>query len=334
MNSNRTLILCLLMFSSLGLFAQEFGFGPGLSYLLVNPDAQSSSMGGFGIANSKSANAIFNNFSLVPNLNNKATVDVSFLPSDTNISGRVLSVAGFLKIKNNHALGLSVRRANYDFIKFSDLNGNCTSSGPSFDYEFSAAYGFLIGQHFSFGLRAKYLYSNINTGSQISGNEIISGKSIAADLSLSYHKVTTPNKDKLIIGLIAENIGTRISYTRSPFLRDIKLPLNFGIAASYKKHLSHTLNTLFSIGYENQFEEFAIFSPRWSIGNELTFNDTLSLRLGYENHKANSIREDLIFLGAGLQIKSVSIQFAYLINPNVMRNFMDDHSRMNLALNF
>jgi len=332
MNIKTKFLLLIISSLSFKINAQEIDFGKDLFFLLVNPDARSNAMGGFGISNSNSGNAIFNNFSLSPNLNHKGSLDISYLPTFRESDGRILSMSGVLKLGTKHSFGISARHANYGRIYFTDVNGNSTGYGNPFDYELSVAYGRILNGNFSIGIRTKYIFSNVATGQQILGIDIKSGKSLAADFSASYIERLNSDKDKLTLGLNVANFGSKLSYSDSS--EGINIPFKIGIGGSYERNFSIKWKTILSIGYEYYFEDIELLEPIWAIGNELTYNNILSFRLGYERQKVNLNSRNIILIGAGFLIKSVSIQFAYQIYPESKIIFFDDHLNLNLGYRF
>jgi len=313
--------------------AQEIEANYALTFLMVNPDARTSSSGAFGISNADNSNTIYHNFSLSPFLQKDKSFGLSFMPSFTQREGQLFAFSTFSKLKNKSTIGLSARYVSYDQLNFIEISGNPSSSvAKPIGYELSAAYALPISDNFSVGIRPKFIFSNVATGAQVMGFDVHSGKSMALDFSLSYYQILNSKGDRFTMGLSAANIGRRITYVVNT--QGFELPFNVGIGASYKRSISTKWNTLISLGYANRFKDNDILSSRWSIGNEIRYNDKLSIRTGYTHEKVNSSAQHVMSLGTGIQLKTVSIDFAYFMYSQSVLLYFDNHIRLSAGIQF
>ena len=333
MNDNNKSIFCKLLFIS---FISTSAFSQnierliysdfGLAFTLINPDERTSSMGGNGVSNSENANAIFTNFSLSSFNEHKHGVNISFVPGIMNEGGNLFNLSGSYAVADDHTIGISARYLNLDAINYSDINNNPAGVAEPYAYEISVAYAFQLSQNFSIGLRPKYIFANMAPGHQFQGIDIQSGKSIAADISFSYFKKLNSNRDRFTVGFNMVNIGGRISYLVPINDQEeiFHIPSLAIVGLSYERFLSDKWTTTVSAAYNYKYKDISEITPNWSIGNELTYHDKVSLRFGYEQQNLNDFTFDVILFGLGIKHKAISIDLGYqfskeLINDNQVR---------------
>ncbi len=208
-------------------------------FLRVVPDARSAGLGDAGIATSIDPAAMHFNASKLAFAENKFGFSGNHtgLLNQEDLSDAFLSyLAGYFKIDDNQAIGLSFKYFNVGSINFTDFNGNPIINGNPKEYEFALAYSKKLGDKLSAGLSAKYISSNLATGQQNVGIDIITGKAFAADFSLSYLTKLGKKQNELSVAGAISNVGTKISYANHGI--DDFLPGNLGFGTSYKMNLS------------------------------------------------------------------------------------------------
>lgn len=215
-------------------------------FLRITPDARSSGMGEVGLATSKDANAMFHNTSKLAFIENETGISASYAPwlkqlglSDVNL----LNISGYKKINDIQSFGLDLKFFTLGEINFTDFNGNPIGTGKPRETAITFGYARKLSSNFSTGLNLKYISSNLASGLISGGLDIATGKSFAADISLTYMKEIRNNE--LTIGAALSNLGNSISYTNS-VIRDV-IPANFGIGSTYTLNLDNYNSLSFSL---------------------------------------------------------------------------------------
>ncbi len=206
-------------------------------FLRIVPDARFGAMGDVGIAMPADPNTMHFNAS-----------NLSFAPKDFSISAtftpwlRALGlndvflayVSGYKHIDHAQTIGVGLRFFSLGQIQYTDDQGNPLQTVRPNEFELAFAYTRKLGKHFSAGLSAKYIFSNLGTGAVSGGQSMMPAHGFAADLSFSFRKPFKLAKKDAIIsaGLVFSNLGTKISYTQSAN-RDY-IPANMGIGMAFE----------------------------------------------------------------------------------------------------
>lgn len=188
-------------------------------FLQIAPDSRAGGMGDYGVATSPDPNSIHWNPAKMAFAEKKFGFSVSYTPwlralvNDINLA----YISGYKKLKNDQAIGASLRYFSLGNIDFTNDNAEKTGSFNPNEWAFDVAYSRKLGEDFSAGLALRYIYSNLTGGIAIQNNTIQThaGTSVAADLSGYYRKSVDLGKKDGILGIGANisNIGSKISYT-------------------------------------------------------------------------------------------------------------------------
>jgi len=125
-------------------------------------------------------------------------------------------VSFYKKLGKDHTLGASLRYFSLGDIKFTDDVGNALGDFRPNEFAVDVAYARKLGERLSGGIAARYIYSNLTGGIDVSGSGTRAGTSFAVDVSAFY---TNPDAElfgqEVIfnVGLNLSNIGAKISYT-------------------------------------------------------------------------------------------------------------------------
>jgi len=288
-------------------------------FLLFNPDAQASSMGNTGITNSTLANSIYSNASLSLFHEKKSASSISYGPTAFLNNGSMISVTGMSKIGQKQSFGFSAKYIDYSEVNFTDINGNPIGTGQPYEYELSAAYGRLIVNNLSVGIRTKIMTSNLASGQLFRGMPIQNGTSIAVDLSLSYEKTLNEIGDQFLVGVSLSNLGQNISYSQN--IIEYRLPRNFGIGISFYKYVNEDLSITLAAEYndiihKNLFIREVVLDKRTSFGTQLKFKEKYKANVGYQIERTDTaldglFESDLFTIGLGLSHKNLNFDLAY-----------------------
>lgn len=210
-------------------------------FLLIGPDSRAGGMGDYGAATSADPNSIHWNASKLAFAEKKSGFAISYTPwlralvNDINLA----YLSGYKKLKNDQAIGGSLRYFSLGNIDFTNDNAEKTGSFNPNEWAIDIAYARKLGEKFSGGLALRYIYSNLTGGIAIQNNTIQTrpGTSIAADLSAYYRsEIEVGSKDaNLAFGLNISNIGAKISYTDTQS-KDF-IPTNFRLGGNLEVEL-------------------------------------------------------------------------------------------------
>jgi len=204
-------------------------------FLMIAPDARSGGMGNAGVSTSPDA------FSMYWNPAKYAFIDKDFgfalgyipwlrgLVNDINLA----SVAGFKKFGDKQAVAASLRFFSMGTVQFTNDQGENTIQVKPSEFAIDAAYSRKFSKSISGGVAGRYIYSNL-TGGGDPKNDTKPGQSVAADISLYYHKeleIKGLTGSWFDFGFDISNIGAKISYGSSSVKTDF-IPTNLRLGPS------------------------------------------------------------------------------------------------------
>ncbi len=207
-------------------------------FLRINPDARAGGMGDAGLATSADANSLHFNASKLAFVDNDFSISATYTPwlRQLGLQDVYLAyLAGYKQIDDLSTLGFALRFFSLGDIAFTDIDGNPSGNGKPREFELAVAYARKLSENFSTSFTAKYIFSNLAAGQQLTNEiEISPGTAVAADLAVTYVlplNVGDYGTD-LSFGLALTNLGTKVTYTND-LTRDF-LPANLGIGSSWK----------------------------------------------------------------------------------------------------
>ena len=221
-------------------------------FLLISPDSRSGAMGDAGVAISPDANSIHWNPAKLVFIDPSKDVGFSMsyspwlraLVNDINLA----YLSGYKRIDRLSTIGASLRYFSLGNITFTDNFGTTIRDFKPNEFAFDVVYSRKLGDNFSAGLAARYVYSNLTGGTSVGGADTKPGQSTAADLSLyyisnSFNLVEKPST--IAFGTNISNIGAKMSYTEAA-TRDF-IPTNFRLGTTLNMELDEFNKFSFSI---------------------------------------------------------------------------------------
>lgn len=217
-------------------------------FLRIVPDARFGALGDAGMALSPDPNSLHFNASNLVFAEKDLGVSATFTPwlralglNDVFLaylsSYLILEGKGGKKMDDRRmqALGMSLRFFSLGQIQYTDEQGNALQTVRPRELEFLASYSRKLGKRFSTGLGIKYIYSNLGNGAN--GTDMRPAHAFAADVSFTYRQPLKIGEStgSLNFGLAFNNLGNKISYTRSAN-RDY-IPANFGIGTAFEYNI-------------------------------------------------------------------------------------------------
>ena len=215
-------------------------------FLRITSDARGGAMGDVGIAVATDANAMSYNTSKLVFADEKMGISATYTPwlRALGLNDMYLAyLAGYNKLNNRQAVGLSARYFSLGEISFTDDSGAPTGTGSPNELEVSAGFAQKLTEKLSVGINGKFVYSNLAAGASVNGTTAKVGYAGGADISMTYRTPIKVNgtKNNLSVGLAATSIGSKISYTSSA--NKDYMPANLGLGVAYEMNINE-FNTM------------------------------------------------------------------------------------------
>ena len=204
-------------------------------FLLIAPDSRAGALGDAGVASSPDANSIHWNVAKLAFVEKEMGVSLSYSPwlrqlvPDINLS----YLSWYKKLGDKRAIGGSLRYFSLGDIKFTDDQGNAIGDFKPNEFAVDLGFSQKLSDKFSAGIAARYIYSDLTGGIDVSGTNTSAGKSFAVDVGAFYtdDEVELFGQDVILnVGLNISNMGAKISYTDDA-VKDF-IPINMRLGQS------------------------------------------------------------------------------------------------------
>lgn len=220
-------------------------------FAMISPDARAGGMGDQGVASSPDANSIHWNASKLAFTEKKMAFSLSYTPWLRALVNDmfIAYLSGYTQLKNDQAIGASLRYFSLGNITFTDQNGNTIRDFKPNEFAFDLAYARKLSENFSGGIALRFIHSNLTGGTQVEGQDSKAGNTVAADVSVFYQKeIEIGNKDAILMaGANISNIGAKISYTESGVKNFIPTNLRLGPGVKLKLNEYNDLSFMLDI---------------------------------------------------------------------------------------
>lgn len=220
-------------------------------FAMISPDARAGGMGDQGVASSPDANSIHWNASKLAFTEKKMAFSLSYTPWLRALVNDmfIAYLSGYTQLKNDQAVGASLRYFSLGNITFTDQNGNTIRDFKPNEFAFDLAYSRKLSENFSGGIALRFIHSNLTGGTQVEGQDSKAGNTVAADVSVFYQKeIEIGNKDAILMaGANISNIGAKISYTESGIKNFIPTNLRLGPGVKLKLNEYNDLSFMLDI---------------------------------------------------------------------------------------
>lgn len=218
-------------------------------FLLISPDARAGGMGDAGVASSADATSIHWNPAKLAFNEKKVGFAVSYTPWLKALVNDmfIAYVSGYSKMKNNQAIGGSLRYFSLGNITFTDNNGNTIRDFKPNEFALDLAYSRKLTDNFSAGMALRFIHSNLTGGTTVEGADSRAGNSVAADISIFYQKEIELGKKEALLtfGTNVSNVGAKISYTETGVKNF--LPMNLRLGPGLKIKLNEYNSLAFNL---------------------------------------------------------------------------------------
>ncbi len=321
----------------------------GVPFLAISPDARSAGMGDVGVAISPDANAVYWNPAKLAFMESDFGMSISFTPwLSTVVDDMSISyLTGYKKIADGQTLALEMRYFDLGDIQLTNASGGLLNLVSPREFAIGATYALKLSEKLSAGLSARFIHSNLLTGTNVNGSAGRPGISAAADIAVFY---TTPivlgaREGSWSFGADISNIGPKITYLSEETADFLPTNLRFGTALTtnldpfnkltfaldFNKLMVPTpvidssgrinprnniglLQGMFGSfsdapdGFSEELQEFMI-----STGIEYWYNDLFAVRTGYFHENVNKGARRYFTAGLGLRYQVFGVDFAYML---------------------
>jgi hypothetical protein len=220
-------------------------------FAMISPDARAGGMGDQGVASAPDANSIHWNPAKLAFAEKKMGIGVSYTPWLRALVNDmfIAYLSGYTKMKNEQAIGASLRYFSLGNITFTDNNGNTIRDFKPNEFALDLAYSRKLSDYFSGGIALRFIHSNLTGGTQVEGQDSKAGNTVAADVSVFFQKeIEIGNKDAILMsGVNISNIGAKISYTESGIKNFIPTNLRLGPGLKLKLNEYNDLSFMLDI---------------------------------------------------------------------------------------
>jgi len=168
-------------------------------FLRIIPDARAGALGDAGIATSADANSIHFNASKLATAETDAALSVTYTPWLRSLGLQdvyMAYVAGYKKLDDLQAIGVSLRYFSLGEINFTDNQGTSLGTGNPNEFEIAIAYSRKLSEKLSVAVAPKFIYSNLAAGQTVNNVEIMPG---IAGWELRFHIPTQLTKTLFLL---------------------------------------------------------------------------------------------------------------------------------------
>jgi hypothetical protein len=291
-----TLLIAGFLILSSDLFSQAGTF------INISNDPRSVAMGNTYVASSGGAFSFFGNLSAMDQSDSKAAVGVSYRPWISNWSSdyNLTSFSGH-SFKGKHTLAVGMRLFSNPGYLMTDDQGNNLGEFKPGEKTFGLGYSYRLSDRTALSATVHSLSTELSKD--------YSGSSVYADLGLktTFHQVD--------FGLMVRNLGSALRFEST----SVALPLTLVTGVAYEKLMGdkQALRGNADVSYVSLPDDQSGLCA--GVGLEYEYNNRFALRGGY-HFCDETVGLSALSLGAGLNLFGGSIDFAWLIADNALKN--------------
>lgn len=231
-------LACIVMAAAVfprGAWAQVGGrtITTGASFLLLSPDARTTGVAEAGTGLIPDANSVFINAAKL-NFAGEKGLSFSYTPWMRQLvkDEHLGCLTAFHRLNQREALGLSVKYLDMGEINFRDEMGNLSQRYNAGEISIDASYARLFGEYFSMALTARYIHSNLGSGTY-NGLDMDQANAFAVDLGVYSERSYINSRQfskRFAWGINLTNIGTKLNYINA---KESFLPMNLRMGLGY-----------------------------------------------------------------------------------------------------
>lgn len=205
----------------------------GASFLLLSPDARTTGVAEAGTGLLPDANSVFINAAKL-NFAGEKGLSFSYTPWMRQLvkDEHLGYLTAFHRLSQREVLGVSVKYLDMGEVSFRDETGNLSQRYNAGEISIDASYARLFGEHFSMALTARYIHSNLGSGTY-NGIDMDRANAFAVDFGLYSEKSYINSRQfskRFAWGVNLTNIGTKLNYINA---KESFLPMNLRMGVGY-----------------------------------------------------------------------------------------------------
>ncbi|MCD4697616.1 MAG: type IX secretion system outer membrane channel protein PorV [Bacteroidales bacterium] len=206
-------------------------------FLNIGPDARSGGMGELGAGTSPDAMSQHWNPAKFAFIDKEMGFSVSYSPwlrklvNDINLA----YLTGYKRIDDKSTVSASLKFFSLGDITFTRDDGSVIGIFRPSEFSLDGGYSRKFSEKISGAVAARFIYSNLTQGQEVSGQSSKPGTSMAADVAFYYTSPINVNwleASEFSFGAAITNIGAKISYSNDEFDKDF-IPTNLRIGPSW-----------------------------------------------------------------------------------------------------
>ena len=197
-------------------------------------------------------------------------------------------------IRKIGTFGLGIQYVNYGSMKETDSTGSEISDFTPYDLSVAIGYAREINESFRVGLSTKYVISKIKN----------TATAVAFDIGGQYYLFN----DSLLLGLVAQNIGTRMKFISE----GNSLPLNIKLGVGYKLIKNSVIELDVNLPSDNTI--IVGIGAQYSILIKTDFlgNGAIIPRVGYNTRSADILGFKGFSSGIGFSLEKYGLDYAFV----------------------
>jgi Type IX secretion system protein PorV len=337
----------------------QIKYSTAVPFLTIAPDARSAGMGDVGVATAPDAASLYWNPAKLAFIDNDFGGSISYTPwlrelvNDMSLSYLTM----YSKIREEDAVGLSLRYFDLGDIQFTDEQGNNLQLFNPREFSVNGVYSRMLSEKIGVALGLRFIHSNL-TGdfNSTNGNASKPGTTAAADMGFYYKNKYdiggTPTQ--ISFGATIQNLGPKISYSNNNQSYFIPTTLRLGTSIVGDLDVYNKLGFNLDIGkllvppYSDpsdqtsviegigrSFSEGTISDLMIGLGVEYNYNSLFFARGGYYYESPENGARQYLTVGIGMSYQVFGLDIAYLIpTTNSQNHPLNNTLRFTLALNF
>lgn len=205
----------------------------GASFLLLSPDARTTGVAEASTGLLPDANSVFTNAAKLNFAGDKG-ISFSYTPWMRQLvkDEHMGYLSAFHRLSWREVLGVSFKYLDMGEINFRDEMGNLSQRYNAGEVSIDASYSRLLGDHFAMALTARYVHSNLGSGS-FNGLDMDRANAFAMDIGVYSERSYVNSKQfskRFAWGINLSNIGTKLNYTNA---KESFLPMNLRLGLGY-----------------------------------------------------------------------------------------------------
>jgi hypothetical protein len=232
-------------------YSQSNPITTAVPFLMIAPDARSGGMGDAGVASSPDVYSLFWNPAKYAFSEKDFGVGIGYVPWLRGLVNDIglASITGFKKFGDKQAIAFSLRYFSMGTVTFTNDQGAELGDVKPNEWAIDATYARKFSPSLSMAIAGRFIYSNLVPVKYI--ENVRPGTSVAADVSLYYHKeleIKGLTSSLFCFGLDISDIGSKISYNSTSITSDF-IPTNLRLGPSLTLDIDEYNRVCFMIDF-------------------------------------------------------------------------------------